>query len=458
MVGSLLNPRDRFRLSLSSIDCTVGELVGTGGQGEVYEVWPDVAGRSGEPFAFKCYFPANATKDQWLSLSTLIDMGAPDERFLWPSDLAELPDVHTFGYLMALREPRFAGLADLVRRSVTTSFRSIAIAGFQLADSFLALHSRGLCYRDISLGNVFFDPRTGDISICDNDNVTVDGRGHESVLGTTGFLAPEVERLEARPSAETDLYSLSVLLFLLCINHHPLLGERELRFPSLDQAAYASLYGRDPVFIFDPDDASNRPVSGSHDNATILWPLYPRFVREHLTKAFTDGLHRPEARVRESTWKGVMARLRDLIVRCGCGAEVFFDAESGAVAGDPPGRCWSCGGEPTIPPRLRVNGRTTVLNDGMDLFGHHVAAQLYDYETLAASVVRHPADPRIRGLKNRMSEPWEAIEADGTTHRVPPDRSVRLLEGLRIRFADADGDITISTHIDADQGRNDPKW
>jgi hypothetical protein len=57
-----------------------------------------------------------------------------------------------------------------------------------------------------------------------------------------------------------------------------------------------------------------------------------------------------------------------------------------------------------------------------------------------------------------MSEPWEAIEADGTTHRVPPDRSVRLLEGLRIRFADADGDITISTHIDADQGRNDPKW
>ena len=57
-----------------------------------------------------------------------------------------------------------------------------------------------------------------------------------------------------------------------------------------------------------------------------------------------------------------------------------------------------------------------------------------------------------------MSDPWEAVEADGTTHRVLPDRSVRLLEGLRIRFADADGDITISTHNDADQGRNDPRW
>ena len=40
-----------------------------------------------------------------------------------------------------------------------------------------------------------------------------------------------------------------------------------------------------------------------------------------------------------------------------------------------------------------------MLNDGMDLFGHHVAARLYDYETLAASVVRHPADPGSAGSR-----------------------------------------------------------
>ncbi len=30
----------------------------------------------------------------------------------------------------------------------------------ELAQSFLRLHSEGLCYRDISFGNVFFDPST----------------------------------------------------------------------------------------------------------------------------------------------------------------------------------------------------------------------------------------------------------------------------------------------------------
>ena len=439
MTGSLLSSGQRIALTYSGVTCRVDGVLGVGGQGEVYRVVAEGTGATTPSlFAFKGYLPRAATKEQYEALRTLVDLGPPSERFLWPSDIAELSDKHSFGYLMALRDERFVGLSELVRRRVTTTFGALLNAGFQLADSYLALHTRGLCYRDISLGNVFFDPATGDVLICDNDNVSVDGEGHESVLGTSGFMAPEVERMDTLPSTNTDLYSLSVLLFLLFVNHHPLLGARELEFASLDQRAMRSLYGVDPVFIFDPEDERNRPVPGVHDNAIVLWPLYPSAFQRLFVQAFSKGLYDPEqGRVRESTWKAGVARLRDLLMRCGCGAELFFDDERGVIAGAVPNVCWSCKGRPPLPLRLRIGNRSVTMSDERVLYAHHTGGALYDYRTPVATVTRHPLDPRVQGLRNLTDEVWEAVEPDGMVHRVGRGRSVRLAEGIEIRFAGA---------------------
>ena len=73
-----------------------------------------------------------------------------------------------------------------MKRLVEPSFRALTTAGLELAHSFMLLHARGLCYRDISFGNVLFDPDTGSILICDNDNVATDGAGCVTVeeIGT----------------------------------------------------------------------------------------------------------------------------------------------------------------------------------------------------------------------------------------------------------------------------------
>jgi hypothetical protein len=443
--GALLDSGDRVTLTFSGVTCRVERLLGTGGQGEVHEI-AVVGSTDAKFYAFKIYHPRAATKEQWEALSDLVEQGSPGPRFLWPIDLAELSDRHTFGYLMALREARYHGLVDLARRRVSSTFSFLSLAGFQLADSFLALHSRGLCYRDISLGNVFFDPLSGDVLICDNDNVSVDGKGYESVLGTTGFMAPEVERLEALPSTKTDLYSLSILLFLMFINHHPLIGRRELAFPSLDQAALRSLYGTEPLFIFDPSDDSNCPVPEIHDNALVLWPLYPVFSQKLFTRAFTTGLHDPiNGRVRESTWKTAMARLRDLVTTCGCGAQVFFDDDLGTTAGNPPGICWACGGRPLVQARLVFGGRSVVLNDDTHLYPHHLGGELYDYSHPWAEVSRHPLDPRVRGLKNLSDATWVAIEPDGLLHHVGYGRSVRITDRMRITFGRREATVVVDT-------------
>lgn len=57
------------------------------------------------------------------------------------------------------------------------------------------------------------------------------------------------------------------------------------------------LYGTHPVFIFDPNDKSNRPVKGYQDNALIYWDLYPQNLRDLFTQAFTVGIQAPNADV-----------------------------------------------------------------------------------------------------------------------------------------------------------------
>ena len=424
----------------SGVSCEVGQFLGGGGQGEVYKA--DVGGKT---VALKWYFPAQATPKQREGLETLIKKGPPNDKFLWPLELTSSPDVPGFGYIMPLRGPRFKGIVDLMKRRIEPTFRALATAGLQLADSYLELHAQGFCYRDISFGNVFFDPDSGEALICDNDNVAVDKQEQSGVLGTPRFMAPEIVRGEAKPSTQTDLFSLSVLLFYMLMVHHPLEGKQELAIKCLDLPAMNRLYGTDPLFIFDPDDDSNRPVPVYHDNAIVFWPLYPQFLRDLFIEAFTVGLHDPLERVRESEWRAAMVRLRDSVFYCAnCGAESFYDVEAFRAAGGKLGVCWACDEALVLPPRLRIEKGIVMLNHDTQLYPHHLDDQrMYDFSQPLAEVTQHPTRPDLWGLKNLTTEKWVITTDDGTVKDVEPGRNVPLAVGTRINFGKKEGEIRV---------------
>lgn len=438
-MNQLLKPGQTVQTE-SGVPCKVDAFLGGGGQGEVYK-----ADLSGKKVALKWYFPAQATPQQYAALTLLVKKGAPNDKFLWPIELTRADDVPGFGYVMPLRESRFKSIVDLMKRRIEPTFRALATAGLQLADSYLQLHAQGLCYRDISFGNAFFDPNTGEMLICDNDNVAVDQQGESGVLGTPRFMAPEIVRGEAKPSTQTDLYSLAVLLFYMLMVAHPLEGQRETQIKCMDLPAMNKLYGFEPLFIFDPTDQSNRPVPGVHDNALAFWPLYPQFVRDLFVKAFTIGLKDPLARVRESEWRAAMSDLRDAIYYCPhCGAEAMYDVEALKASGGQPGACWSCGKPLQLPPRLRVGKRVIMLNYDTRLYPHHVDDQrLYDFTQPVAEVTRHPTNPNLWGLKNLSAEKWVITLPDGTFKDVEPGRSVSLAVGTKINFGQKEGEIRV---------------
>lgn len=423
----------------SGMPCVAEKLLGAGGQGEVYK-----ATLGGESVALKWFFPQMATPEQRAAIELLVRRGSPSEHFLWPIEVADENGVQGFGYVMGLRPARFKNIVDLMKRRIEPSFRSLATACFNLAHNYLQLHTQGFCYRDISFGNAFFDPDNGDVLICDCDNVAPDGQGVLGVLGTPRFMAPEVVRGESVPSTNTDLFSLAVLIFYMLHVAHPLEGKRETEIKCLDLAAMNMLYGTEPLFIYDPADDSNRPVAGIHDNALAFWRIYPRFLRDMFTRAFTAGLRDPaHGRVRESEWRAGAIRLRDAIIYCPhCSLENFYDADALRENGGNPGLCWSCAVQLRLPPRIRIGKQVVMLNHDTQLFPHHVDDdRLYDFSAPVAEVARHPTMPNVWGLKNVSGNKWVVTTADGAVRDVEPGRSVTLAVGTKIKFGKAEGEV-----------------
>ncbi len=413
----------------------VVSYLGSGGQGEVYEV-----SRDGKGYALKWYFETTATRMQREILNSLAAAGSPDPSFLWPEEMVSDGEGKTFGYIMPLRPKRFKGIVQMMKREAEPSFRALCRAAFNMTRSYEKLHKAGYAYRDISFGNVFLDPDNGDVMICDTDNVSPNDRREDTaVFGTPRFMAPEIVTGQALPSRNTDLYSLSVLLFCMFMLGHPLDGKKEADIHSLDPHAMFRLYGSEPVFVFDPEDASNRPVPGIHDNVLIYWKLYPRFFRELFIRAFTEGLRTPNRRITENEWMEAIANLMTGIIICpGCGAEVFYD-EARVAAGEPH-KCWRCARALQYPASLIVGKYRVLLGKDAVVPYNHIRDD-HDMDRIAARVIRHPTDPKLWGLENRTGDNWTYIRADGRQITVMPGMKAGIIRGAKINFGPVTGEF-----------------
>lgn len=420
--------------SESSNKYKVVTLLGAGGQGEVYDVESN-----GKHYALKWYFKHMATSDQKRILDNLIAKGSPDSSFLWPQDMIYTSSLEPFGYIMPLRPKNFKSIVDLMKRRAEPSFYTLCRAAYNLTNGYQQLHAMGFSYRDISFGNLFFDPDTGDVLICDNDNVSANGLDDSSVYGTPRFMAPEIVVGKAKPSRNTDLYSLAVLLFYIFMMGHPLEGKLEADIKCMDIHAMNRLYGTNPVFVYDPANKTNRPVKGYQDNVMIYWDLYPQVLRDLFTESFTVGLTAPNKRVTEHKWLETFANMMTGIVQCPkCGAEVFYDAAKAehSVAHT----CWNCQTAVTIPTVLVIGKSSIILKKDTKVYAHHLQGNA-DMTTVMGEVVQNPNNPNLWGIRNNSDCNWTYIKPDGTQIPVPIGRTAGIAKNVKINFEQVVGEF-----------------
>lgn len=438
-----LAPGQRVRAEISGTELEVIRKLGEGTQGEVYLV-ESSAGYQ----AVKWYKPEQATVDQRAAILYLVRSGPPygaaGKRFIWPRDLVTRAGSSQFGYLMdRIDTRRFAELGECwAHLKPVPNFSALCEISYQLANSYRALHLSGHCYRDISAGNLMFDPVTGDILICDNDNVGVNRQSQSQVWGTMEYMAPEIVRGEADPSTQTDLHSLAVLLFYLWVWHHPFHGEREYNFHCWDIPAKKQVYGVSPVFVFDPKDRSNSlPADPDYETARERWEYCPPVLRETFIRAFSEGLASPDRRVTEGEWQSLFSGMKDTIAACHhCRAENFYA---------PGSTCWHCHHPLAAPPFINLRRSSCdiriALSLGTTIRRRHITSSSpeEDGSEIIGTVVAHPAIAGAAGLRNNTRLAWRCTFHGGKCVEVPPGRAVPLNDGTEVWVDGATLTVTV---------------
>ena len=409
-----LNPKDKVNLTNGSFATIVKEL-GRGGQGIVYQV--EVGGQQ---MALKWYL--NPMSDKFYkNLEENILKGAPSNAFLWPEYLTS-KQKGSFGYVMKLRPQGYYEFGHfLLARVRFKSFEAMVNAAMRITEGFAKLHLSGLSYQDLNDGNFFINPETGDVLICDNDNVFPEGEV-SGILGKARYMAPEVVTGKAKPDKYTDRFSLSVVLFLLFYANHPFEGKRVLACPCMTEKFEKQFYGSEPIFIYDESNDCNRPVRGVHNNVVRRWMAFPEILRNTFKKEFGEEcILNPNKRKLERQWQDVIEQIRDILVVCPeCGEETFIEDNSAA-------NCMCCGKSFTISGTLKIGNRKILLTPKTKVY--------IDKDNKPdIQVIPVPGDKYPVQLKNISSSNWTVETPSGKLKSVEANQTMPVKAGLKINL------------------------
>jgi serine/threonine protein kinase len=418
-------------------EAEVIEEIGSGGQGTVYKV-----SLNGKEYALKWYALRKLkSPDEFCeNLRQNIHDGPPSEDFLWPKYLTKTRN-ENFGYLMELRPKKYSDFsASLNKKKGFRTLHEAVLCALNIVNNFRALHRQGKSYQDLNDGNFFVDTETGNVLICDNDNVAPD-KTNLGIVGKPGYMAPEIVRGEARPDTLTDAHSLAVVLFKLFMRHDPLMGKKFVESVCITEEADKRLYGDSPLFIFDPVDKANAPVPGVHPNPINLWPYYPDYIQEAFIQSFCDGLKAPTKRLTENDWQNRLVRLRGEILTCVCGGN-FFASHVKQKVRQGVFECPECKMPCSYPLKLEIKTYPVYLFPHNKLYRCHTDMDSDDYKTPTGEVVQNKKDRGLWGIKNLSGAVWQCSFDGGPDRAVSPEGVVPVREGTQIRFQQIAGAIT----------------
>ncbi len=417
---SVLQKGARVPLELGGT-CEILDVLGSGGQGTVYR-----AEFAGKEYALKMYIPGKLKSPDIFrdNLRELTEDDIGDGAFLLPRLLtAKMGD--SFGFLMNLIPDDYKPFSDILNARVKLSgLYSVVNSAIRITSAFRALHNSGRSYQDLNDGGFFIRPSDGDVLICDCDNIAPYGE-HLGIAGKPGYMAPEIVRGEKAPDKLTDRYSLAVVLFRMLLRGDPLEGGRVLKSVCLTEEAERRHYGFDPMFVYNPENDSNRPVRGVHNNIIKFWRIMPDYIRDAFTFSFTTGLWEPSKRLIEKQWLDLLIRLRGDITSCSCGSQGFLPT----CETDDEGRVVCRCGQHYAKPLSLVGGKSRVLLfDGAKVFD--------DDLNPIAEVVRNKVNPALWGLKNLSGESWSCVLPNGKEKEITDGGAAPIFVGTVISHND----------------------
>ena len=209
----------------------IGNLIGRGGEGAVYEV-------QGDPtLVAKIYHKRPLDEHQVAKLQAMVSVwSSPLETIAaWPRSILYDPTSRKpCGILMirmddAKQLHELYGTTNRRRHFPEVGWHHMVLAARNAAAAFQTLHAANIVVGDVNQGNLLVDKRMCVRMIdCDSFQIASNGRTFSCPVGTPHFTPPELQSQKLRDvlrSPNHDRFGLAILIFhLLFVGRHPFAG------------------------------------------------------------------------------------------------------------------------------------------------------------------------------------------------------------------------------------------
>lgn len=414
-------------------DVEVVRCIHQGGTNDVFEVLYDQKRYAMKLYKDK-YREKYTIKDFWLleNKATALSM---HKNFVWPCDFVE--DVgggYSGGVLMPLIGEEYLPLTEILKGTGNfSSFQTRINAAIHLVAEMRVLHSKGYCYANLDPTKLLVNPKTGELRICDVDNIVITG---ESVATNTSwkYTVPEIEKYNKKSNVELDNYATSVLIFILLLNAGPFEGE-----------AYLKSAGQNPkarLFMFSDEGSYNKPVKGIHQHAINMWWRLPEYIKSLFLHDFKQ--HSSDYLLRytpASTWMDNLMRLKTHTTLCpNCKNVLFMDEYDEHW-------CSQCDTKIETPLSLAAKriDYTIPLVSGNVLFkAQIVPVNLDELSVVPMRISKLKDNPETVLLKNTSSSKLLVNTSGKGLSELPTGYSIRPIEGMKIKFANTEISVVAS--------------
>ena len=235
----------------------------------------------------------------------------------------------------------------------------------KLFSSLRDLHLAGLVFTDLSPNNIMVHQKQNQIVFIDTDNTRNRMDSYLGVLGTPGYMAPEVYRKPdlnlikaynidpqvlsncGRITPESDIFSAAIIAFQLLALQHPFIGDEvENGEPELEEKALAI----ETDYILQEGTSNKSSMNLVPNFEKITTPK----IRELFYKTFVDGKNTPSLRPTDEEFLEAFQNAYDLIVECpNCGFSRIYSFDSA-------NECLNC--EEELGPKVVLVMYNVILN------------------------------------------------------------------------------------------------
>lgn len=228
--------------------------------------------------------------------------------------------------------------------------KRLQIASF-LFNALELIHISGLLFTDLSPNNIMVHKEKNNLVFIDTDNMRCKRDCYLSVVGTEGYMAPEIylgvadmnkktdtvvidkKQLpqSGKLSRESDVFSAAIIAFQLLTLQHPFIGDA-VEDGTADEESAALRCETDYVLHKNGSNISSTPFVQLFDECKIVTPK----LKELFYMTFVDGKNNPNLRPTAVEFAEAFDEAQDMLATCGqCGADFIYSPEQENT-------CWDC--------------------------------------------------------------------------------------------------------------------